>query len=68
MLYYIDTYYFTKIIFIRWLIRHSLHKKGLQIYTNEDLKWDAPNVRPFKSSLVSDHEEIKMEHFNSSLV
>ena len=38
------------------------------IYTNEDLKWDALDVRHFKSSLVSDPEEIKMEHFNSSLV
>ena len=27
------------------------------MYTNEDLKWDAPGVRHFKSLLVSDPEE-----------
>ena len=40
----------------------------MKIYTNEDLKWDAPDVRHFKSSLVSDPEEWKCSHFNSSSV
>ena len=31
----------------------------LDIYTSEDLKWDAPGERHFKSLLISDHEELK---------
>jgi len=53
-----------KILFIG----QSSFPKWFYFYTSEDLKWDAPEVRHFKSLLVSDPEEIKMSHFNSSLV
>ena len=39
-----------------------------KIYTSEDLKWDAPEGRHFKSLLISDPWRNKMSHFISSRV